>query len=246
MGQIHGLRYIWNRLTGQNDPPRKVKKQAPAQPQRKNTPAQTARDRTQVRSAQGRATASLSLEGNSDVESMARAIRSFPGSQASATEATQIAEAVQNAAREFNLDPKLLLATLAHESHFDVNANNGNGKGLGQITQPARAELDRISHGGRNGTRAGVSQDTYRRVRSSSARQLFDSVNANSRRLLSITPNVRTAAAYLRVMLDVKDGNVRQALGEYNNHGGAIQRAYPGKVADAYQDLFGSNLPSRL
>ncbi len=185
-------------------------------------------------------------KGN-DVERYTQAVLNFPENQATPAEARQIATAVLAAAREFNVEPRLLLATLAHESHFDPQANNGNGKGLGQVTRPARQEIGRISRGGPNGHRARVSQDTNRRLRTPEARALFAQVNGSgsSRALLSVQPNVRTSAAYLRVMLDTGRGNVRTALSNYNGSGGAIQRAYPGNVASDYQQLWGTAMPAR-
>lgn len=191
----------------------------------------------------------LRFPSNHDLETYTQKILNYSENQASPQQAREIARSVLAAADEFNVDPKILLATLGHESSFNPGANNGNGKGLGQITQPTRAELDRISGSGPNATRAHVSRDTYARLRTSSARTLFDQLNASNkttrnRALLSIDSNVRGAAAYMRVMLDTNRGNVRNALSDYNGAGGAIQRAYPGKVASTYRELWGSNMPS--
>lgn len=195
--------------------------------------------------------AQLHFPGGDDVESFTQAILDFDENQASPREAREIARAVLSASEEFNVDPRLLLATLAHESHFDPGADRGNGKGLGQVTRPARQELNRISDGGPDGHRARVSRDTYARLRSPSARALFNTVNSSNSKtrnsaLLSITPNVRTSAAYLRVMLDIKRGDVSNALSDYNGSGGAIQRAYPGKVGDAYEDLWETPIPEEV
>lgn len=173
-------------------------------------------------------------------------IMSHPGNKASRAEAQQISEAVNEAAERFNVDPNLLLATLAHESQFDVTANNGNGKGLGQLTGPAVGELERISNGGRNGHRARVTDDTYERLRTPESRELFDRLDASPRARLGLKDNVLASAAYLRLMLDTNRNDTRQALSDYNGSGGAVQRAYPGKVADAYADLFDTNMPSEI
>jgi len=173
-------------------------------------------------------------------------IMSHPGNKASRAEAQQISEAVNEAAERFNVDPRVLLATLAHESQFDVDANNGNGKGLGQLTGPAVGELERISNGGRNGHRARVTDDTYDRLRTPESRDLFDRLKASPRARLNLRDNVMVSAAYLRLMLDTNRNDTRQALSDYNGSGGAVQRAYPGKVADAYADLFDTNMPSEI
>lgn len=188
--------------------------------------------------------------GNDDTQEIERytqAVLNFPENQATPAEARQIATATLAAAKEFNVDPRLLLATMAHESHFDPQANKGNGKGLGQVTSPTRQETLRISKGGSNGHRAHVSKDTYQRLRTPAARSLFTQINGSggSRALLTVEPNVRTSAAYLRIMLDTGRGNVRTALSNYNGSGGAIQRAYPGNVAEAYQQIWGSAMPTR-
>lgn len=173
-------------------------------------------------------------------------ILSHPGNQASRAEAQQISEAVNEAAELYNVDPRLLLATLAHESQFDVNANNGNGKGLGQLTRPAMAELKRISRGGSNGHRARVTDDSYARFRTPESRELFARLTDSPSARLGLKDNVLASAAYLRLMLDTNRNDTRQALSDYNGSGGAVQRAYPGKVADAYADLFDTTMPSEI
>lgn len=186
-----------------------------------------------------------------DVARFTQKIQGMDGNLATPEEAREIAAAVLEASAEFDLPPELLLATLGHESQFDPQANKGNGKGLGQVTQPARAELQRISRGGPDGYRARVSDETLESLRSDDFRELLGTVNSSNRNtrngaLLSVDPNVRVSAAYLRLMLDVNRGNVREALSEYNGAGGAIQRAYPGHVADTYQALWGGSMPSSV
>ncbi|MGV3527049.1 MAG: hypothetical protein ACO1RX_22730 [Candidatus Sericytochromatia bacterium] len=210
--------------------------------------------------AQNGAVQAPAQNGDPTIDQMAASIRSFPGSKATDVATSRaIAEAAQSAAREFGIDPRQLIAVWGRESQFEPGVSTGNGTGLGQITRPAVQELARISRGGSNGTRAGVSQETYAMLRTrgpGSAGDLFRGLDAaggatRRSRLQDIQTNARVSAAYLRLMIDVNNGrgnggNSTTILRAYNGHGGAIERAYPGHIRDSYQDLWGSALPDTM
>lgn len=182
------------------------------------------------------------------IEELSRKIQAYQGRQANNEEARRIAQAVLKASQTYQISEQILLATLAHESVFSPRVDRGNGVGLGQLTPPAVQELRRISRGGSNGSRAGVRSETYRRLRTPESKKLFADLTGprSYDYKISIEPNVMASAAYLRLMLDIYGGNTRSALSYYNGAGGAIQRAYPGKVAQSYQKLYGQTMPGQI
>lgn len=180
------------------------------------------------------------------VSEMAEAIRRHPGSRArDIITSLEIAQAAERAAAQFGLAPRQLLAVWAHESQFGHTRSEGNGAGLGQLTRPAVEELQRIGKGGRDGNRRGASDATYAMIRDPRARVVFDRLDSFAS-LISIEDNAIGSAAYLRLMLDVHQGDQIIALRAYNGSGGAIEQAYPGRVSDAHQVLFGRPLPATL
>lgn len=188
----------------------------------------------------------VSRSGDPTVTDMADAIRNHPGSWAKdIITSLEIAQAAENAAVQFGLAPRQLLAVWAHESQFGHTRSEGNGIGLGQLTSPAVEELQRIGKGGRDGSRRGTSDATYAMIRDPKARSIFDRLESFSS-LISIEDNAIGSAAYLRLMLDVHNGDQISALRAYNGSGGAIEQAYPGRVSDDHQALFGHPLPAIL
>jgi hypothetical protein len=188
----------------------------------------------------------VSWAGDPTVSEMAEAIRDHPGSRAKdIITSLEIAQAAKSASAQFGLAPRQLLAVWAHESQFGHTRSEGNGAGLGQLTRPAVAELQRIGKGGRDGNRRGTSDATYAMIRAPQARIVFDRLDSFAS-LISIEDNAIGSAAYLRLMLDVHDGDQISALRAYNGSGGAIEAAYPGRVSDAHQALFGRPLPAIL
>lgn len=184
--------------------------------------------------------------GDPTVEQMAEAIRNYPGSRATTVDASvEIAQAAQAAAAQFGVDPRALLAVWARESQFDPARSEGNGKGLGQLTNDAVDELQRIGAGGRNGHRARVSRETFAMLRTPEARAAFERLGSHNNRL-TVTDNAIGSAAYLRLMIDVNNGNRNESLKDYNGARPAIRNAYPGHIREAYQTLFGSPMPARL
>ncbi len=184
--------------------------------------------------------------GDPTVSEMAEAIRSHPGSRAKdIITSLEIAQAAETAAAQFGLAPRQLLAVWAHESQFGHTRSEGNGAGLGQLTRPAVEELQRIGKGGRDGNRRGASDATYAMIRDPQARMVFGRLDSFAS-LISIEDNAVGSAAYLRLMLDVHNGNQIRTLRAYNGSGGAIEQAYPGRVSAAHQALFGSPLPETL
>lgn len=180
------------------------------------------------------------------VSEMAEAIRVYPGSWATdLITSLEIAQAAETAATQFGLAPRQLLAVWAHESQFGYARSEGNGAGLGQLTSPAIQELQRIGRGGRDGNRVGATAATYAMIRNPEARVVFDRLD-NFESMISIADNAIGSAAYLRLMLDVHNGDQINTLRAYNGSGGAIERAYPGRVADAHLALFGYALPATL
>jgi hypothetical protein len=184
--------------------------------------------------------------GDPTVSQMAEAIRNYPGSRATTEAASvEIAQAAQDAAAQFGVDPRQLLAIWARESQFDPARSEGNGKGLGQLTSPAVDELQSVSAGGSNGARRGVSQATYALLRTPEARAAFGRLESSGSRL-SVRDNAIGSAAYLRLMMDIENGDRTQTLRSYNNSGGARERAYPGHITRAYQELFGTPFPATM
>lgn len=237
-------------------------KEAPPAPQRRQ-PAEQARlgggDRAEARpraqdNLQGRVSfpdraggaQAAGRAGDPTVDQMAAAIRNYPGSRATTVSASrEIAQAAQDAAAQFGVDPRQLLAVWARESQFDPARSEGNGRGLGQLTAPAVDELQRISRGGSNGTRRGVSRETYAMLRTPEARAAFARLESPAARLTT-RDNATGSAAYLRLMMDIHNGDRTRTLRNYNGAGGSIERAYPGHIARAYQDLFGTAMPTTL
>ncbi|MBF2054537.1 MAG: hypothetical protein IGS03_13920 [Candidatus Sericytochromatia bacterium] len=191
-------------------------------------------------------TSGVARASDPTVDEMAAAIRNYPDSRATTVAASrEIAQAAQDAAAQFGVDPRQLLAVWARESQFDPRRSEGNGRGLGQLTAPAVNELQRISKGGRDGTRSGVNDETYAMLRTPKARAAFARLESPSARLKT-RDSAMGSAAYLRLMMDINNGNRTQTLRDYNGAGGAIERAYPGHIARAYQDLFGGPMPATL
>lgn len=184
--------------------------------------------------------------GDPTVDEMAAAIRNYPGSRAtSVARSREVAQAAQDAAAQFGVDPRQLLAVWARESQFDPARSEGNGKGLGQLTTSAVDELQRISRGGSNGTRRGVTRATYAMLRTPEARAAFARLESHAARLTT-RDNAIGSAAYLRLMMDVHNGERTGTLRNYNGAGGQIEREYPGHIANAYRQLFGSPMPGTL
>lgn len=180
------------------------------------------------------------------VSEMAETIRRYPGSWAKdLITSLEIAQAAEKAANQFGLAPRQLLAVWAHESQFGHARSEGNGAGLGQLTSPAIKELQRIGKGGRDGNRVGATEATYAMIRNPEARVVFDRLDSFAS-MIDIEDNAIGSAAYLRLMLDVHNGDTVNTLRAYNGSGGAIEAAYPGRVAESHLALFGSPLPTRL
>ncbi len=180
------------------------------------------------------------------VSAMAETIRRYPGSWAKdLITSLEIAQAAEKAARQFGLAPRQLLAVWAHESQFGHARSEGNGAGLGQLTSPAIKELQRIGKGGRDGNRVGATAATYAMIRDPEARVVFDRLDSLAS-MLDIEDNAIGSAAYLRLMVDVHNGDAVNTLRAYNGSGGAIEAAYPGRVAESHLALFGSPLPTML
>lgn len=192
----------------------------------------------------------FSGSGTPSLEDMTAAIQRLPGNESTPAQAREIAQAVLEASRTYEVDPRIMLSIIGRESKFNPTADDGNGHGLGQLTSSATDELARIGRGGSNGTRAGLRPDTYAMLRTPESRELFARVGTRSGRM-NIRDNVMASAAYARVMMDTNsrrgaDVNVSGMLSNYNGAGGTIQRQYPGKVGQAYTQLWGGEMPARI
>jgi len=184
--------------------------------------------------------------GDPSVNELAAAIRNYPGSKTTSESGSrEIAQAAVDAGRQFGVDPRQLLAVWARESQFNPSESGRNGRGLGQLTGTAVEELQRIGRGGRNGHRARVDQATFAMLRSPEARATFQRLGTPANRT-NIRDNAMGSAAYLRLMMDVHNGNRTATLRAYNGAGGAIERAYPGHITNAYQQLFGGPMPATM
>lgn len=171
-------------------------------------------------------------------------------------EAHAIALITFQAARDFKIGPKLMLAIFAHESQgFQTDAKSSTGAGgLGQLTNSAIDETRRLSYdpsykgkGKAHYPRA----DIREKLESDDMRAVFRRIDQNRKNRNDIHDNIWTSTAYTRIMFDrvTKKGgtvSVKSMLERYNAAGGIEQRRYPGAVGKAFKALFGQEMPTTL
>lgn len=193
----------------------------------------------------------LTLETQADelstdeiIEVWKNTILNYPGCQASPEDARLIAIYAYNACLEFKVDPYIMLAIFAHESEgFNKNAVSYTGaKGLGQLTGIAIEECQRVSKEG-----VYIVPGMRSQFERADVRAVFNRV---SKDCFNIGDNIWTSVPYTRIMMDrvtVRGSvDVNTMLRRYNAAGGAEERAFPGKVAQAYRKLWGQDLPTQI
>ncbi|PIQ28683.1 hypothetical protein COW36_12070 [bacterium (Candidatus Blackallbacteria) CG17_big_fil_post_rev_8_21_14_2_50_48_46] len=256
-------RNLQSLFTGAPTPPRR--RQGTPAPQ--TQPRQPAPPRDQ-NSAQPRRTANLSRGDvnfpapamSPQVKVLYDAIRAYPDNQATEAQAREIATHVDAACRTFQVDPKMLLAILAHESGgFDVDARSHTGAGgLGQLTDSAINETRRLSY---DPTYRGPGErqhypdpDIRAQFERPEIQAIFRRIDQSRANRNNIHDNIWTSTAYARIVMDRADGGRQNAatmgmwgvLGRYNAAGGSEQRAYDDRVAEAYQRMFHQPIPVRV
>lgn len=233
----------------------------PQRPQpRPTTPRTPASHPANPNSANFRTPPQLSRE----VQQMEQAIRTYPNSQATPAQARRIAVEVDAASRAFGVNPRVMLAIIAHESQgFKVNAESPTGaRGLGQLTGVAVQEMRRLSY---DPTYDATYNDSSERqhypdpeIRSLVERphmqRIFQNLGDRDHRF-DLKDNIWGSAFYARISMDRAEENRAGAaivlgedamMGTYNGASMAERRAHSAGIADSYQHMFGQAIPETL
>lgn len=203
---------------------------------------------------------------NPQAQQLYNAILAYPDTQATQPQARQIAIEVEAASRSFGVDPKVMLAIIAHESAgFDVKAESCSGaKGLGQLTGVAIQEIRRLSDDPtydasyprtKSDTQHYADPTIQALVEQPHMQALFQRLGKSEDNRYNVHDNIWGSAFYARISMDRAHENrngAAQVLGEngmmgrYNGADPAERRAHSAGIAVAYKNMFGQAIPATL
>ncbi|PKL76197.1 MAG: hypothetical protein CVV27_11495 [Candidatus Melainabacteria bacterium HGW-Melainabacteria-1] len=203
---------------------------------------------------------------NAQAQELYRAILAYPDTQADQSQARQIAVETEAASRAFGVDPKVMLAIIAHESQgFDTRAVSHSGaKGLGQLTGVAIQEMRRLSYDptydasyprGNSERQHYPDPEIQALVERPQTQAIFQRLGQREENRFNVRDNIWGSAFYARIAMDRAQENRSGAavtlgengmMGRYNGASRSERRAHSAGIADSYQRMFSQTIPSSL